>query len=340
MIDVKRIGHATFETPDLDRQIDYFTQVTGLVLAERQNGRAYLATKLGDLVVQLEKGDVSRCARIAFQVAPDTEFNDIRKGIEAEGVRCEARNDTSPGIPKVVAFEDPKGTAIEVYAEQTPIAGKQASVPGIGPLKLGHLAFVVDEPKPFAEFYSKVLGFRVSDWIADWFVLHALRPGPSHREFRARQDHQDASHRVRAEGPGAAAGGLRLPRRQEHPDHLGAGPARAGPQHLHLSPQPRRPDHRDLLRARQDARREARLFRSAAVAPRPSAEAEGVDRCRPTSGARRRRRTICGSANSAERSRAATGATSIKPHQGGTLWLYRNANSARAASRCPPKGSA
>src|SRR5688500_9598460 len=41
MIDVKRIGHATFETPDIDRQIDYFTQVVGLVLAERQNGRAY-----------------------------------------------------------------------------------------------------------------------------------------------------------------------------------------------------------------------------------------------------------------------------------------------------------
>src|SRR5688572_23764271 len=136
MIDVKRIGHATFETPDIDRQIDYFTQVTGLVLAERANGRAFLATKLGDLVVQLEKGDVSRCARIAFQVAPDTEFNDIRKGIEAEGLRCEARNDTSPGIPKVVAFNDPKGTVIEVFAEQTPIAKKQASVPGIGPLKL------------------------------------------------------------------------------------------------------------------------------------------------------------------------------------------------------------
>ena len=178
MIDVKRIGHATFETPDIDRQIDYFTQITGLVLAERVNGRAFLATKLGDLVVQLEKGEVARCARISFQVAPDTEFSDIKRGIEAEGLRCEARNDTSPGIRKVMAFEDPKGTAIEVFAEQTPIGKNLASVPGIGPLKLGHLAFVVDEPKPFAEFYGKVLGFRVSDWINDWFVF--MRCGPDH----------------------------------------------------------------------------------------------------------------------------------------------------------------
>ena len=31
MIKVKRIGHATFETPDVERQIDYYTGVVGLV---------------------------------------------------------------------------------------------------------------------------------------------------------------------------------------------------------------------------------------------------------------------------------------------------------------------
>ena len=39
MINVKRISHATFETPDIDRQIDYFTQIAGLTLTERENGR-------------------------------------------------------------------------------------------------------------------------------------------------------------------------------------------------------------------------------------------------------------------------------------------------------------
>src|SRR5581483_7580019 len=86
MIQAKRISHATFETPDIDRQIDYFTEIVGLVLAERANGRAYLATKVGDLAVQLEKGGQSRCTRIAFQVAPDTDVDDIRRGIESENV--------------------------------------------------------------------------------------------------------------------------------------------------------------------------------------------------------------------------------------------------------------
>src|SRR6476469_10295237 len=121
MINGERISHATLETPDIDRQIDYFTQIAGLTLTERENRHALLATKLGDLAVQLEKGDHARCARLAFQVAPDTEFDDIRRGVEAEGLRCQTRNDPTPGIPRMLAFEDTKGTVCEVFAAQTPI---------------------------------------------------------------------------------------------------------------------------------------------------------------------------------------------------------------------------
>ena len=146
MIQVKRFSHAAFETPDLERQIDYFTQVVGLAVAARENGRAHLATKVGDLVVQLDKGSAARCTKLSFQVDPDTAFGDIRKGLEAEGVRCEARNDSAPGIPRTMTFEDPKGTRIDVFAEQSPIA-KNQPVAGIGPLKLGHLAFCRSEER-------------------------------------------------------------------------------------------------------------------------------------------------------------------------------------------------
>ena len=193
MIQVKRMSHATFETPDLERQIDYFTQIVGLVVAARENGRAHLATKVGDLVVALEKGDQARCAGLSFQVDPETEFGDIKKGIEAEGVRCEPGNDAAPGIPKFVRFQDPKGTRIEVFAEQIPIA-KNQPVAGVGPLKLGHLAFCVDEPKDFVEYYKRVLGFRVSDWIQDWFAF--MRCGPDHHTVNFVRGKRTMMHHV------------------------------------------------------------------------------------------------------------------------------------------------
>ena len=49
---------------------------------------------------------------------------------------------------------------------------------GVGPLKLGHVAFIVDDAKKITEFYTKVLGFRVSDWVEDFFSF--LRCGPDH----------------------------------------------------------------------------------------------------------------------------------------------------------------
>jgi len=177
MIGVKRLGHATFATPDLERQIDYYMQIIGLVLAQRESGRAFLATKLGELAVVLEKGSQPCCAKLAFQIAPETEFADIRRALEHEGVHCQPCSDPSPGIRKTMAFADPKGTIIELFTSSTAI-GQSDWSGGIGPLKLGHVAFCVADPQAMAKFYRDVLGFRVSDWIEDWFVF--MRCGPDH----------------------------------------------------------------------------------------------------------------------------------------------------------------
>src|SRR3954463_6666554 len=93
MIKVRRIGHATFETPDLEKQIEHYTQVTGLVVAAREKDRALLATKLGQLVVQLKKGDAARCAKLAFQVAPDSDFKALARALSEDGIKSDLRSD-------------------------------------------------------------------------------------------------------------------------------------------------------------------------------------------------------------------------------------------------------
>jgi catechol-2,3-dioxygenase len=125
MIKVKRFSHATFETPDVERQVDYFSQVVGLAVAGKQNGHVHLATKMGDLVVQVNKASAAACTKLSFQVDPSTSFADIRKGLDAEGIKSEERSDAAPGIPKAIVFKDPKGTEIEIFSEQKPIAGSQ-----------------------------------------------------------------------------------------------------------------------------------------------------------------------------------------------------------------------
>ncbi len=192
MIKVRRIGHVTFETPDLERQIDYYTQVAGLVLAAREQDRALLTSRIGQLVVQLKKGDEPRCAKQAFQVAPDSDFKELAKALAADGIKSELRSDDLPGTPRLLAFEDNKGTIIEVFTEWDYLTPSQQVI-GVGPLKLGHCAFVVPDVQQTCDFYEQVLGFKVSDWSGDFFVF--MRCNPDHhtvnflRGKRARMHH-------------------------------------------------------------------------------------------------------------------------------------------------------
>ncbi len=47
MIAVRRLGHATLTTPDLDAQVEYYTEVVGLSLIECDKDRAILASRQG-----------------------------------------------------------------------------------------------------------------------------------------------------------------------------------------------------------------------------------------------------------------------------------------------------
>jgi catechol 2,3-dioxygenase-like lactoylglutathione lyase family enzyme len=176
MIKAKRIAHLTLETPDLDRQLDHYERVIGLKTIHRDTNSAQLATKLGQLALILRSGEAPDCTSLAFEIGPDTSLDEAAHRLSDHGVLCERRTDAYPGIPALLAFTDPKGSVIELFSRGAFL--KSDIVSGIGPHKLGHLAFVVDDPKKLADFYADVLGFRVSDWVEDFFVF--MRCGPDH----------------------------------------------------------------------------------------------------------------------------------------------------------------
>ena len=131
-------------------------------------------------------------------------------------------------IDKALTFADPKGTLIEVFTAAQPFE-RRTPPSGVGPLKLGHLAFCVDDPKAFADFYGRVLGFRVSDWIEDWFVF--MRCGPDHHTVNFVQGKTTRMHHIAFELKD-------WPHLLTACDYLGArnipliwGPGRHGPGH-------------------------------------------------------------------------------------------------------------
>jgi catechol 2,3-dioxygenase-like lactoylglutathione lyase family enzyme len=175
VLKARRIGHATFETPDLERQIEYFTELVGLVLAGREKHSAFLTTRVGQLAVRLDQGSTARCTGVSFAVSPGLELTEMERQLSASSIKCGRQSDAVPGISGAVTFKDPKGTTIELFSEWSFLPRNRQSV-GTGPLKLGHVAFKVEDVKLIADFYEHVLGFRVSDWIEDFFVFQRCNP--------------------------------------------------------------------------------------------------------------------------------------------------------------------
>ena len=56
MIGVRKIAHATYEVPDLDRQLEYYTDILGLTLSAKEKDAAYLSSTIDHHSVVLKKG--------------------------------------------------------------------------------------------------------------------------------------------------------------------------------------------------------------------------------------------------------------------------------------------
>jgi catechol 2,3-dioxygenase-like lactoylglutathione lyase family enzyme len=194
MTHVCRIGHATFETPDLARQLDHYTSVVGLAPLEREGDTAWLACPADRHSLVLRQGGAPRVVRLSLQVPRGTEPGDTIRHLARHGVTGERRRDSGPDLPEVVAFTDPSGLEVELLPEREPAPGAPPAG-GIGPGKLGHVAIFVPDPQRAVAFYCEVLGFRVSDWIGDFFAF--LRCNPDHHSLNFfRRDGAPGLHHI------------------------------------------------------------------------------------------------------------------------------------------------
>jgi len=188
MIRVSKIAHASYETPDLAQQTEYYTAILGLTVAAQEKDTIYLASTVDHHAVVLRKGAQPQCTRIGFQIASTADLDAFEKQVAGHGIAAERRKDPEPSISDMLVFKDPKGTVMEVF-KRGDFSHQKFQSHGIVPHKLGHVAFHVTDVKHVTKFYCDVLGFRESDWMGDFFSF--LRCGPDHHTINLMQTGSD-----------------------------------------------------------------------------------------------------------------------------------------------------
>ena len=175
---IAKLGYAGFNTPDVEALLAYYTNVLGLTLVERGgDGTAYLRNVLDHHTIVLYPTKEQGLRHIGFQLGGGQTLADATSQLCEQGIAVETQSDAQPGVAEQLQFVDTEGTILHLYSSMEQ-AHDPFSEGAIVPEKLGHIALNVSDIQRTTDFYQRVLGFRVSDWIEDFFVF--MRCGPDH----------------------------------------------------------------------------------------------------------------------------------------------------------------
>jgi catechol 2,3-dioxygenase-like lactoylglutathione lyase family enzyme len=154
---------------DLDEAAARWCIQLGLVERSRVDGRAYLACNDEPYSLELVEGDEPGHDHVAFEFRRGCTTDDARAHLEAAGVGYEERD----GSLWVV---DPDGRPIQLLptrapaseADRWPQHARASSTVHVGaPRRLGHVNCLTGAIGTNLDFYTAVLGMRVSDWLGD-----------------------------------------------------------------------------------------------------------------------------------------------------------------------------
>lgn len=199
MIKVSAIGHATFETPDLDRMLDYYQHVLGLSLVGRDADTAWLAAPQDAHSIVLKKGGAPRCMELTLQVPADVDLEDAARHLIGKSVPSMMMTDSAPSMPQRLVFAGPDDIRIALVHAGRRVPDR-AQNGGIAPRRLGHIAFNVHDVQASVDFFVDLLGFRVSDWMGDFFAF--LRCGPDHHTVNLLHGKTSKMHHIAFETRG------------------------------------------------------------------------------------------------------------------------------------------
>ena len=164
------VSHIGFRVPDVAEAVRFYTRVLGMV---PQGGGPGGATRLGwgagHHVIDLVEGEQG-LVHYGFEVRAPGGVAAIRQRLEEAGVPVRdldaAFVDAADGPVDGLAAHDPDGTEVHFHS-RVHRYGEATADPGRRPIKFQHTTLGTAAIGPMIDFFVGVVGFRISDQLAD-----------------------------------------------------------------------------------------------------------------------------------------------------------------------------
>jgi 3,4-dihydroxy-9,10-secoandrosta-1,3,5(10)-triene-9,17-dione 4,5-dioxygenase len=168
MSDLKSLGYITISTSDIDRWRHFAFRVLGFAEGKGSDPSAlYLRMDERAARIVVVPGETDRLLAVGWEVRDHAALQRIKATLDGAGVafkqlsvdEAEARR-----VEEVITFEDPAGTALEVFhgpvLDHSPVITPFGAKFVTGDQGLGHIVLPATDPGGLFDFYTEVLGFR------------------------------------------------------------------------------------------------------------------------------------------------------------------------------------
>ncbi len=179
---ISHIRQVSLGVPKLAAARDFYENQWQLEVVAADDDRVYFGTASAESYsLRLRTAAQSRIDLIAFAVERPSDVDAIADRVTRRpGARLVTppAQRQEPGGGYAARFLDCDGRTIEVSAGLARRPYQPATATESRPIAVSHIVLNTPDIQRSRRFYEEVLGFKVSDWVEDYFCF--LRTGPAH----------------------------------------------------------------------------------------------------------------------------------------------------------------
>lgn len=185
IVSVTDLHHVALAVPDLEAERSFFGGTWGLQEVAEQDGKVYFAA-VGSpypYVIRLRQDTEKKTDLIGFLASSQADVDAIYAQALALGGKPIAAPGPAhtPGGGYCARFFDIDGHAVELITGAAQRETRELHPGEAIPVGLSHIVLHSPDIPALAKFYEEALGFRLSDWIAQFMVF--MRCNPAHHRI-------------------------------------------------------------------------------------------------------------------------------------------------------------
>ena len=163
---IKRLGHVGLTVPDVEATVDFYERIMGMEVSECQEDAVYLRCNEEHHCLSLFAGPSRQLHHLGLELSSTCPLEEARSWLADHGVEALDAPANEPGHGAAIECRDPDGNLLQFYQGmdrlKQPLAAREIRVS-----KFGHINYMVEDFARSMDFYTDILGFRLSDRMED-----------------------------------------------------------------------------------------------------------------------------------------------------------------------------